>query len=229
MDLLQLAINARDQMPAYRALQFAQTQLWELLYAREQLQGSSSQLQEHEQLAAAGTPGSQPPPQQQHQQQQPPPPQQQQQRRIITRNKARYEQEQAELLGLMEEYWTERQMQGAEHEQLLTTAVVRMHPQVTSMLCKLPTATQLPGDAILWLLQHCIVHKSPAPTVLRVLLELAAAADQRAAEASAATATAAAPASQEPFSSNSYVNGSRTGGCSNAAALCNSARAAARA
>jgi hypothetical protein len=80
----------------------------------------------------------------------------------------------------------DRQVNAAEVERLLTTAVARMHSAVVEQLCTLPAAKQVPGNGIMQLLQLCIVHQSPVPCVLFTLLNLAS--DKLSADAAAALA-----------------------------------------
>jgi hypothetical protein len=92
----------------------------------------------------------------------------------------------------------EVQLQGAELEALLTTAVARMHRSTVSALCVLPAAVELPSAAIVQLLQRCIVHKAPQRGVLTQLLWLAHVADK-------AAAAAASKAAAEVSATNSVV------------------------
>jgi uncharacterized protein involved in exopolysaccharide biosynthesis len=67
----------------------------------------------------------------------------------------------------------DRQVNAAEIEQLLATALARMQPAVVEQLSMLPVAKEVPAAAVSDLIRRYIVHKSPSPAVLARLLQLA--------------------------------------------------------
>jgi DNA-binding transcriptional MerR regulator len=161
-DLLHLAVNVQDPSDAIAMLQFVQ-HLRQKLVSTQQLQ---KQLQELQQ-AAATTRGR---------------------RSNVHKQQQKHAQLVAQLLLRLQEF--DRQIIAAEIEQLLATAVTRMHPAVVEQLSMLPAAKQMPGAAIKRTIQLFIEHKSPASGVVHALLRLAMSADA----AAALTATFATPA-----------------------------------
>jgi hypothetical protein len=71
----------------------------------------------------------------------------------------------------------DRQVNAGELEQLLATAVARMHTAVVKQLSTLPAAKQVSRAAMKRIIQLCIVHKPPAETVGPLLVNFAASAN----------------------------------------------------
>jgi hypothetical protein len=181
-DMLHLAVNMQQPAAAVAMLQFVQ-QLRQQLANMQQLQ---RQLQELQQAAEASP-----------------------NRRSRAYKQKKAHEKRAEQLQLrLQEF--DRQVNAAEVEQLLTTAIARMHSAVVEQLCALPAAKQLPGSAIKQLMERCIVHQSPEDTVLPRLLRLLGTADARAALAPmfgtpSPSSTAANPASRLRCCSSSSI------------------------
>jgi hypothetical protein len=110
----------------------------------------------------------------------------------------------AQLQQRLQEF--DRQVNAAETEQLLATAVARMHSAVVEQLSLLPAAKQVPGAAVNHIIQLFIAHKSPADGMLPSLLKLAISADA----AAALAATFAMPARRTASPDEVSFGGVRT-------------------
>jgi hypothetical protein len=166
---MHLWVNQQDDDAAYKFLRFIQQQ-------RRNLQDKQWQLQR---LTGSGHDG------------------QTQQRSIITRGTIKSKQQQEGLereLQQMQQRLQEfdRQVNAAELEQLLATAVARTHTIVVHLLGLLPAAAQLPATAVMQLLRCSIMHKSHDQGLLEFMLEVAAIADDAASSKAAAARTVAA-------------------------------------
>jgi hypothetical protein len=91
------------------------------------------------------------------------------------RQKVEHAQQTEQLQQRLQEF--DRQVNAAELEQLLATAVARMQPAVVEQLSLLPAVKQLPAAAVSDLIRKYIVHRSPSPAVLARLLQLAMSVD----------------------------------------------------
>jgi septal ring factor EnvC (AmiA/AmiB activator) len=109
-----------------------------------------------------------------------------QQRGTVTRGRIKNKQQQEalqqeaqQLQQRLQEF--DRQVNAAELEQLLATAVARMHSVVVHLLGMLPAAAQLQTTAVMQLLRCSIMHKSHGQVLFEFMLDVAAAADDAAA------------------------------------------------